>query len=61
MDYNSLNNLNDSDKFSLTSVFQGILTSLKHISVNFPFIETKRLTVFCNDKCMNILMESKQT
>lgn len=34
MDYNSLNNLNDSDKSSLTSVFQGILTSLKHISVN---------------------------
>lgn len=34
MDYNSLNNLNDSDKASLTSVFQNILASLKHISVN---------------------------
>lgn len=34
MDYNSLNNLNDSDRSSLTSVFQGILASLKHISVN---------------------------
>lgn len=34
MDYNSFNNLNDNDKSSLTSVFQGILTSLKHISVS---------------------------
>ena len=34
MEYNSLNNLNDSDRSSLTSTFQGILTSLKHISVN---------------------------
>lgn len=34
MDYNSLNSLNCSDKSSLTSVFQGILTSLKHISLN---------------------------
>jgi len=34
MEYHSLNNLNDSDRSSLTSVFQGILTSLKHISVN---------------------------
>ncbi|MBO5609331.1 MAG: type II toxin-antitoxin system PemK/MazF family toxin [Eubacterium sp.] len=34
MDYNSLNNLNDSDKSSITSVFQGVLTSLKHVSVN---------------------------
>lgn len=33
MEYNSLNNLNDNDKSSLTSVFQGILLSLKHISV----------------------------
>lgn len=33
-DYNSLNNLNDSDRSSLASVFQGILTSLKHISVS---------------------------
>ena len=28
MEYHSLNNLNDSDRSSLTSVFQGILTSL---------------------------------
>lgn len=34
MDYNSLNNLNDSDRSSLASVFQGILTGLKHISVS---------------------------
>lgn len=34
MDYNSLNNLNDSDRSSLTSVFHGILTGLKHISVS---------------------------
>ena len=34
MEYHSLNNLNDSDRSSLTSVFQGILTSLKHSSVN---------------------------
>ncbi len=34
MEYRFLNNLNDSDRSSLTSVFQGILTSLKHISVN---------------------------
>ncbi len=34
MEYNSLNNINDSDRSSLTSVFQGILISLKHISVN---------------------------
>lgn len=34
MEYNSLNSLNDNDKFSLTSVFQGILLNLKHISVN---------------------------
>ena len=34
MDYNSLNTLNDSDKSSLTSVFHGILASIKHISVN---------------------------
>lgn len=34
MEYHSLNNLNDSDRSSLTSVFQGILTNLKHISVN---------------------------
>ena len=34
MDYNSLSNLNDSDSSSLASVFQGILTGLKHISVS---------------------------
>lgn len=34
MEYNSLNNLNDNDKSSLTSVFQGILLNLKHISVS---------------------------
>lgn len=33
MEYNPLINLNDNDKASLTSVFQGILLSLKHISV----------------------------
>ena len=34
MEYNSLNNLNDSDRASLHSVFQGILSNIKHISVN---------------------------
>ena len=34
MEYYSLNNINDSDKSSLTSIFQGILTNIKHISVN---------------------------
>ena len=33
MDYTSLNSLNVSDKSSLTSIFQGILLNLKHISV----------------------------
>lgn len=33
MEYNSLDNLNDNDKSSLTSVFQGILLNIKHISV----------------------------
>ena len=33
MEYNSISNLNDNDKATLTSVFQGILTNLKHISV----------------------------
>ena len=34
MEYNSLNNLNDNDRSSLTSIFQCILASIKHISVN---------------------------
>lgn len=34
MDYNSLNDLNNSDKSTLSSIFSGILTSVKHISVN---------------------------
>ncbi len=33
MEYKSQNSLNDNDKSSLTSVFQDILLSLKHISV----------------------------
>jgi len=33
MDYNSLNNLNDNDKSALGMTFQGILSSIKHISV----------------------------
>lgn len=32
MDYNSLNNLNNADKASLSAVFQGLLSTLKHIS-----------------------------
>ena len=34
MDYNSLSNLNDSDRSSITAVFQGILVNLKHLSVS---------------------------
>lgn len=34
MEYNSLNNLNDSDRASLHSVFQGILSNIKHNSIN---------------------------
>lgn len=34
MDYNSLNNLDNNDRSSLTSLFQDILSDLKHISVN---------------------------
>ena len=33
MEYNSLNNLNDNDKSALGMTFQGILSSIKHISV----------------------------
>ena len=33
MEYNTLANLNDNDKSSLTTVFQGILLHLKHLSV----------------------------
>lgn len=33
MNYNTLNNLNNNDKATLNSLFQGILLNLKHISV----------------------------
>ena len=33
MEYNTLSNLNDNDKSSLTNVFQSVLLKLKHLSV----------------------------